>query len=41
MKQEAVVAYSKEYSPLFTRYYYGDQIKGDEIGGAFSMHGEM
>jgi hypothetical protein len=25
---------------LFTKYYYGDQIKDDEMGGACSAHGE-
>jgi hypothetical protein len=24
---------------LLTRYYYGDQIKKDEVGGACGMHG--
>jgi hypothetical protein len=25
----------------FTKYYYGDQVKEDEMGGESSTHGEM
>jgi hypothetical protein len=30
--------YNAELVP-FTKYYYGDQIKEDEMGGSCSMHG--